>query len=300
MTKSSIFLYSHQWASGFFDAEGHVGISRRVRSDRGLVNQITHELQINVTQKAVLPLEELKKVFGGRIANPSENYNCYRWHLYGPHAEYFLKTIRPWSLIKQRQIDLALKLRGFTKSAGGYRPNSKDDVMIRDSIWTDIKTANQDITNGGSLDGWNYSVGWIGGFFDGEGHVSIGRRINGTGKMPPAPRNAQWITHDLCIGITQKTISGLSKIKSLFGGYIQPPNKHSNCFKWRATGEIAERFLRDIRPNVLVKSKQVDLALQLRSFVGVSGHIVSNDTLAIRDGIRDAIMKANKERVLND
>jgi chorismate mutase len=57
------WLYSDQWASGFFDGEGCISISKRQRT----VGYLEHHLSVQVSQNDKRPLLEIQKRFGGSL-----------------------------------------------------------------------------------------------------------------------------------------------------------------------------------------------------------------------------------------
>lgn len=93
-------------------------------------------------------------------------------------------------------------------------------------------------------------LAWMAGFFDGEGCICI--RRNGRG-------------YSLLVQITQ-TVNVFRPFKEAFGGGItewQP--KQPRCrrlWDWRATGAEAASFLRLIRPFLVVKQQEADIALE--------------------------------------
>lgn len=103
-------------------------------------------------------------------------------------------------------------------------------------------------------------VAWAAGFFDGEGCVGIARRVRGN-----------FIEHLVGVQIGQNTRAALDAICARFGGSICKSRTPSGCYRWRAHGGTAERFLRAIRPYLFVKGDEADCALEVRKYVGVPG-----------------------------
>ena len=107
---------------------------------------------------------------------------------------------------------------------------------------------------------------WIAGFFDGEGSVSITRRVRGG-----------FIEHCLCVQLGQNDRTPLDMIAKQFTGSVCNSKTPSGCWRWRAHGGAAERFLKAIRPYAIVKHRKVELALALRKLVGSPGKRVGSD-----------------------
>lgn len=78
---------------------------------------------------------------------------------------------------------------------------------------------------------------WLGGFFDGEGHVTIAHTPNG--------RKDGSRTFRLQVGISQKDIPLLQRFVEAFGGRIQTNN--SNCWQWIIQCRAARQIFRSIR-----------------------------------------------------
>lgn len=73
----------------------------------------------------------------------------------------------------------------------------------------------------------NYNSGWMGGFFDSDGTISINKNVN-----------------QLYISISQKTQELLILLKNLYGGHIYI-DRSSNTFKWYITKKEDILYLRD-------------------------------------------------------
>ena len=104
---------------------------------------------------------------------------------------------------------------------------------------------------------------WIAGFFDGEGSVSILRRKRGG-----------FIEHMLAIQLGQNDRTPLDMVCAQFEGSVCNSKTPSGCWRWRAHGGTAEKFLKAIRPHSIVKREQISLALELRTLIGAPGRRV--------------------------
>jgi len=92
-------------------------------------------------------------------------------------------------------------------------------------------------------------LAWTAGFFDGEGSITISPRGN---------------THYLKVGATQRDIRPLLKIQEWFGGSVGSP--YGNGVRNYSVGNAAAGvFLETIRPYLVVKAEQADVALQFQS-----------------------------------
>jgi hypothetical protein len=102
------WLYSDQWAAGFFDGEGNVYLRRRPK-------RRTREVRVQVTQKLRSPLEQLRDRWGGSLTPTKTPSGCYRWRTGGQKAEAFLRAIDPHVLVKRSAVDEALAERASTR-----------------------------------------------------------------------------------------------------------------------------------------------------------------------------------------
>lgn len=97
------WLYSNQWAAGFFDGEGNVYIRHRGRKNP--------EIHAQITQKDPRPLQEIHFRFGGSISKTKNPANCWRWRCACQNAARFFEAILPHSFVKREAIEKALKTR---------------------------------------------------------------------------------------------------------------------------------------------------------------------------------------------
>lgn len=104
MTRSELVV----WVAGFFDGEGCVYITKR-RQNTGA--GMHYELGANIAQKDINPLLIVHALWGGVVRAKSNQYGgIYHWHL-REHKKLgtFLRDIRPYTLVKGSQIDVALE-----------------------------------------------------------------------------------------------------------------------------------------------------------------------------------------------
>jgi hypothetical protein len=94
------------YLAGFFDGEGSVGIYLCGTSAWHLRVQIS---QAN-TEEATRLLGSLRAEYGGSISvvNKALDRRGLLWQTSGPRAAAFLEVIRPYSILKADQIDVAL------------------------------------------------------------------------------------------------------------------------------------------------------------------------------------------------
>ena len=98
-------------------------------------------------------------------------------------------------------------------------------------------------------------LSYLGGFFDGEGSISLARRID----QPNAG-------YRLICSVSQKDPIPLKGFQVLFGGAIRCKKyKHYICHDWRLCNRKALAFLKIIEPYLIVKAPQARLAIQFQN-----------------------------------
>ena len=100
------------YAAGLFDGEGSVCITYSPANSRG--NRV-HKLHVLVINTDLRMLNWLQTRFGGHIKEqakgPLSRRICWNWQPGALQAETFLRSIRPYSIGKSAQIDVALAFR---------------------------------------------------------------------------------------------------------------------------------------------------------------------------------------------
>lgn len=125
----------------------------------------------------------------------------------------------------------------------------------------------------------DFFVAYAAGFFDGEGSVDIRWRVSN------APNGKQYERFDLRIHVVQIATQPLEQMRAKWGGTIAK-RKSSNCSDWVITGSAAAKFLTDVRPYLLVKADEADIAI---AFAGT-----------MRDGVVNTIGSKGVDRLCDD
>ena len=101
-------MISDQYIAGFFDGEGSIGVYRNGRGNFHLRTQLTQ----NVLPSSEALLSGLKERFGGNLARMRSSIyrrgEAFNWQLNGTVAAQFLRTIRPYLVLKAEQADVAM------------------------------------------------------------------------------------------------------------------------------------------------------------------------------------------------
>lgn len=128
------------------------------------------------------------------------------------------------------------------------------------------------------------------GFIDGEGYIGIAARIAG---------KAGRRHHVVVFGVANCHRETLVRLQAVWGGTITagkaPANKKWNvAFHLRWTGHAASHMLAAIRPFLVTKAGQCDLALQLASRKSLGA--VTETEWDERERLRLAIQSLNRRR----
>lgn len=109
--------------------------------------------------------------------------------------------------------------------------------------------------------------GYMAGFFDGEGHISIARRgVVRTSRVDPTLTR---VVYALVAGAAQNVKAPLVLFNDLFGGTLRidtrDHKKHGKhvTYEWNIGGNLqVPVFLRWLRPYLRVKASQADIAIE--------------------------------------
>lgn len=140
----------------------------------------------------------------------------------------------------------------------------------------------------------NLSYQYIAGFFDGEGHVTIGK----------TQKNPKWQpTYYLTIGFTNTNTKILEEIRNFLGigrivlnsrGYKR--DNPRTCYSLVASAIQAKEILTLIFPYLVVKKDRALLAISFQERVKLNKfQKLSNDEVLVRESIRTKIMELNKK-----
>jgi hypothetical protein len=68
-------VMDNSYLAGFLDGEGHVSIRLRKRKDKPITRAATYDIEVQVGQKIIAPLEAIQAVYGGhlRLRSPKTN-----------------------------------------------------------------------------------------------------------------------------------------------------------------------------------------------------------------------------------
>lgn len=105
------------------DGEAYVGLTRQIHNGREHFQAV-----VNVGQVSCIPLDELRRLFGGSISVVSDQFGQhYQWRVYGATAASTLQRVLPFLVVKRRQAVLVLEYQETV--VVGARPRITDAVQ---------------------------------------------------------------------------------------------------------------------------------------------------------------------------
>lgn len=126
------------WAAGFFDGEGNVRYDTE------------GNLHVGAAQTTHRPLFELQRAFGGTVRDRPSPVAGHRhqwfWRLSGRNAVEFLRMVRPYLRVKDRQADLAIAALARPHRRG--RSLTDAERAERREVHIEMKALNQRGTRG--------------------------------------------------------------------------------------------------------------------------------------------------------
>ncbi len=135
------------YTAGFFDGEGTISITRSGGQ---------YQFYIQISQATKEPLDSIQEWFGCGIIKVARRPNglpVWRLQLAARQAEAFLRAIKPYSLRKAREIDLALKYRALIQErclpsklgSGQWRKLSAETRAKRDAVILQMKQMRKEV-----------------------------------------------------------------------------------------------------------------------------------------------------------
>jgi LAGLIDADG endonuclease len=146
-------------------------------------------------------------------------------------------------------------------------------------------------------------LAYLAGFFDGEGHISLAKRL--TRKKHKNGTVCEYQRHQLQIAVSQKTREPLDLFVKEFGGSLVHKTHLRSYDKvqvwrwdWVLSTAAAVAALKAMRPYLIVKASQADIAFEFastlsRNLAGRKGH---GPEMAVK---RDLLAAAMKEARAN-
>ncbi len=145
-----------------------------------------------------------------------------------------------------------------------------------------------------------HDLAWAAGFFDGEGYVTIRKKV----VKPKKETHKEYINHRLRIGLNHVAPEPVYELAKIFGGYVYhekvTERKNSDgCnrkdrYAWILCDDKAREVLVQLLPYLRNKNKVAALGIELRNtFTQLGGGSVSQEVLDKRDELRIQIATLN-------
>ena len=197
-------------------------------------------LEITMDIRDERALQAVKNVYGGSIKLRS-NAKALRYRLH--HKEGLLRLIND--------------VNGLIRNS--YRLVQLNKVCIKYDL------------NLISPENLTFNNGWLSGFFDADGSISINK--------------ASW---QLSLSATQKTAELLNPLIEIYGGYVYIDNGSSQSFKWYITKREDVLKLLEYFKNFPPKSAKIKRILLVKNFYelkDMKAHKISDDSLLAKSWV---------------
>jgi len=128
---------------------------------------------------------------------------------------------------------------------------------------------------------------WAAGLIDGEGSIGIYQHT-----IRPRPSWALQVT----VGMTHRPT--IERLHAMFGGYMRGVNRRSprrRLWFWQVSSATAVRVVRLVRPWLVTKAEEADLALRFAETIGPKGIKTSAGVNEIRRGLGDEKRRVKRQ-----
>jgi hypothetical protein len=140
----------------------------------------------------------------------------------------------------------------------------------------------------------DHQTGYMAALIDGEGCILISRRASASDRGH--------ISHQVTVHIANTSETLMQWLIANFTGRYTSSRRaignQRECFTWRITGRLACQILRHVRPHMVVKARQADLAIEfqdrLNTYNAGRWKPLDADELAWRDKIKALISYENR------
>jgi len=122
---SCLSIADTAYVCGLFDGEGTVGVYETKNKTKNGGRRSAWHYEVQIANTDIRIMKWLLDKIGGRMALKSKGKEHwsqgYVWRLTGENAVKFFIAIRPYSIIKKEQIDVALEFRTLCKARGNLQ-----------------------------------------------------------------------------------------------------------------------------------------------------------------------------------
>lgn len=260
-----------KWLAGFFDGEGCVKTGGQKSS--------CFRVRIDIAQKKPTVLYHIQRIVGVGCVYRTEKGIHHLRIIGGKESEIaFIKLILPFSLVKQEQLKLALQ---FLDLVGVNPPRigiPKENRRRRITLAKEITAFKyKDYT---PRQGDKVSPVYICGFWEGDGSIH------------PQGKTSSYRPR---ISIVQKFPNILYMIQKHlgFGRIRKPCCSHTSWGFEIEKKKDLQKFIRLVYPHILIKKKQLDIALQLSNLIQSNGIQAGPKNIAQRKILGNCLKRLN-------
>lgn len=257
------------YLAGYIDSDGSIGIGQQPSAGRK-----AYRLRLDISSTNGDIIKWLTESYNGQITNgsnsPSTCKPLKQWRLYDRNAYKLIHDVRPYLLLKDRQAELAM---GFyqdcirRKQKGKLRP--KWLISREEAYHAQMHVLNaRGKTNCSSVSSVSEQgdkrelnemekMIYLGAVLDAEGAITIYHASQPS-------KNYYGYLLQVEVGNTDFRLIGW--LKSIFNGNVSLRTNDDENWRtvgiWRVWGPRAYRLLKQVRPFLIVKPKQADLAIE--------------------------------------
>lgn len=137
-------------------------------------------------------------------------------------------------------------------------------------------------------------LAYAAGLFDGEGSVMI--RLRPGGRFKPGRERKRYHLLTVSLSSTDEVIIAWlnQRWPGVVNQHVYRNERHKPAWRWILDASKAEAFLHDVRPYLILKGPQADLAFQLRATLVGRGKLMDPAVQIERERIAEAMHALNK------
>lgn len=246
----------YEYLAGFFDGEGYIKINRYDNKRNGKICYFVTAQLSNTNETIMNQISEKLNVKNRKYEYSNTNWNpVFRISTFSQKAYSLLDNIKPYSIIKLREIDIVEKFRSTLKSNHYGFELTNDERKYRDKLIEELKSFHGSKVNVIDNKEYNPSFSYIAGFLDAEGSIMIipdKRKIAGYGILITMPN-------------THKPV--LESMQRLVGGrlYYKHSKSVSPHYVLTFYGKYGIELINKIKDFLIIKKEQSEICLLMYS-----------------------------------
>lgn len=253
-----------QYLAAIVDGDGHIEINKS--------GKWKYRIRLGVTNTSEALMDYLQATYGGNVHGPHKSKHKnhkdrFIWLCSTKEAIKLIKQIEPYLVIKYEQADLAIEAWGDTFKWDYSRRKRKIPKFAldkREDYYQQMKKLNivdKQVDNGDD-DGDEYkddndnigneaSLYYLAGIIDSEGTIRISKQER---------------YHQIRLFVSNTSEELIDYLQDNYGCRKSGPYKseierNRNIFLWQCNGKYAIKLITDMKPYLIIKQKQAELAI---------------------------------------